>query len=303
MLPHPDDRTWNLAQAELAIRAALPALQVGTLRHLGRGWDADVFTDEVWCFRFARNALAAQGMLREPALLSWLAPRLTLPIPLPSHCTLLDDARTPLLVSPLIPGKTVCDAGLARQARAALARPLAAFIRALHALDPDESPLGLEVALARVDDDAQRRTASLARLERLEKSGVLARSLAAALADALAVEPPPCDGSPERVVHGDLHTRNLLTHEGALTGVIDWVDVHRGEAARDLASAFMVLPPEAHPTFLAAYGPVEPRTWQRSRFRALVHMVATLDQAGERNDQAFAATTLVALGELAEQRR
>jgi aminoglycoside phosphotransferase (APT) family kinase protein len=300
VLPQPHDRTWTPAEAELAIRAAFPGLALGVLRHLGRGWDADVFCDDEWCFRFARNELAARGMLREPALLGWLSTVLPLRIPCPLHCATLDDGRTALLSSPLIHGETVCDARLGRAARAALAPPLGQFIRALHALDPQAAPLPLEAADASIADDQERRAGSRERLARLELTGVLDAWLSSALAHLLAAPLPPADGD-ERVVHGDLHSRNLLSHAGALAGVIDWVDVHAGEPARDLASAFMVLPPEAHPSFLAAHGPVAPHTWQRASFRALVHMIATLDQAGERGDHAFAAATLVALRELAER--
>jgi Ser/Thr protein kinase RdoA (MazF antagonist) len=56
--------------------------------------------------------------------------------------------------------------------------------------------------------------------------------------------------SPARltIVHGDLYARHVLVDErGALSGVIDWGDIHLGDPAIDLAIAHLVLRPGSSP--------------------------------------------------------
>lgn len=100
---------------------------------------------------------------------------------------------------------------------------------------------------------------------------------------ALGALPPDSSqmGAAQRtLVHGDLYGRHLLVDErGQLSGVIDWGDVHMGDAALDLALAFSFLPPEAHAEFRAAYGGPHEGCWARARFRA-VHHSAVLLAAG-----------------------
>ena len=54
--------------------------------------------------------------------------------------------------------------------------------------------------------------------------------------------PPP---EPKAVCHGDLHFRHVLVENGRMSGVIDWIDLCRGEPALDLQLVWSVLPPEA----------------------------------------------------------
>jgi aminoglycoside phosphotransferase (APT) family kinase protein len=57
-------------------------------------------------------------------------------------------------------------------------------------------------------------------------------------------------------LHGDLHPRNILTQNGALSTVIDWGDLGVGDAATDLASVWMVFEdPAARQHTLARYAP------------------------------------------------
>lgn len=41
-------------------------------------------------------------------------------------------------------------------------------------------------------------------------------------------------------IHGDLHPRNVLIHEGKITGIIDWGDISSGDRATDLAAVWML---------------------------------------------------------------
>src|SRR5215217_4288335 len=73
---------------------------------------------------------------------------------------------------------------------------------------------------------------------------------------------------PTVVCHGDLHVRHLLVDDaGALTGVIDWGDLCRGDPSVDLSLVWSLLP--ARDAFLAAYGPVSDDQLLRARVIAL----------------------------------
>ena len=41
-------------------------------------------------------------------------------------------------------------------------------------------------------------------------------------------------------LHGDLHTRNILVHEGKISGIIDWGDMTSGDVANDLVPIWML---------------------------------------------------------------
>ena len=74
---------------------------------------------------------------------------------------------------------------------------------------------------------------------------------------------------PRCIVHGDLHFRHVLVECGAVTGVIDWGDVCRGDPSVDLALYWCALSPAGRAEFLAAYGPVTDDQLLRARVLAL----------------------------------
>jgi aminoglycoside phosphotransferase (APT) family kinase protein len=67
------------------------------------------------------------------------------------------------------------------------------------------------------------------------------------------------------VCHGDLHFRHVLIENGRMSGVIDWIDLCRGEPALDLQLVWMALPAEARDVFYAEYGDVDDETLLRAR--------------------------------------
>ena len=101
------------------------------------------------------------------------------------------------------------------------------------------------------------------------------------------------------LVHGDCGARHLLlTSAGELGGVIDWGDLHLGDAATDLALVHSFLPRTQHARFLAYYGPVDPLRWAAARFRALFVDLAVLlwaHDVGERATGAEARRAIEAL--------
>ncbi len=96
------------------------------------------------------------------------------------------------------------------------------------------------------------------------------------------------------------YARHLLLDERRrLTGVIDWGDVHSGDAALDLALAFSFLPPAAHDTFRAAYGGPDEACWARARFRAVHHSAVLLAAGATSGDEALVRLSAQALAWIA----
>jgi aminoglycoside phosphotransferase (APT) family kinase protein len=262
--------------ARRLIADQFPAVELASLRLLAEGWDNTVWlAGERWVFRFPRRELALPGFDRELAVLPRLAPLLPLPIPdpvfrgRPAH-----GFPWPFYGAALIAGREVADAALDDEARARLARPLGEFLRALHDTPsgpPNPTAVGgaLPVDPFGRADMAKRVPQTAARFAEVEGLGVWrAPAAAREIVDAAAGLPA---AEPSVVAHGDLHVRHLLVGEdGAAAGVIDWGDVCRADPAIDLPLYWYLLPPEARPAFLAAYGPVTEEALLRARVLSLL---------------------------------
>jgi aminoglycoside phosphotransferase (APT) family kinase protein len=113
----------------------------------------------------------------------------------------------------------------------------------------------------------------------------------AVLDEALALPPP----EPTAVCHGDLHFRHVLVDDGRVTGLIDWIDLCRGDPALDLQLTWSVLPPEARGAFFAEYRDVDDATLLRARALALFLSAALLEYA---HHEGFASIEREALASL-----
>jgi aminoglycoside phosphotransferase (APT) family kinase protein len=84
--------------------------------------------------------------------------------------------------------------------------------------------------------------------------------------------------APEPVwLHGDLHPRNLIVRDGALSAVIDWGDMTAGDPATDLACAWMLFSHWADiDAVLDAYG-AGPDLVRRALGWAIVFAAVLLD--------------------------
>lgn len=258
------ERTLDCARAQRLIQAQFPG-RARTLSSLGAGWDNTAFwVDEGWVVRFPRRQVAVPLLEREARVLPRLARQLPLPIPVPEWFGEPTDAFPwPWLGYRGVPGQTACRVALDPQQRAGLAAPLGRFLAALHAVEPIPGLLG---DVLQRTDLARRRPKLLAALAQGHAAGLTPTPDAFAdLIDELhgALPGRGC------VVHGDLYARHLMVHDGALSGVIDWGDVHLGHPGLDLVPFWTVLPAAARPAFLAAYGSVDSETWRVSRLRAL----------------------------------
>ena len=73
-------------------------------------------------------------------------------------------------------------------------------------------------------------------------------------------------------VHGDLHSANVLVHDGSISAVIDFGDLTSGDPAVDLAVAWMLFDEADRAVFRAAAGAsrsIDDATWQRGQLWAL----------------------------------
>lgn len=253
------------------IQEQFPNLGAKSIRLIGAGWDNTAFIiDEALIFRFPRREIALPLLQAEWCALPKLAPRLSLPIPLPKwRGEPSSRFPWPFIGYPMLPGYTACYANLSEQQRAALAEPIARFLSELHA-----TPLSL-IANCPITEDNHNRIDSSHLIERIAKN-FDELSLLNLLENRKQLEAAMKRLAPFRlpemstVVHGDFYIRHLLVDaQHRLVGVIDWGDLHLGDPAIDLAIAHSFLPLEAHQTFLNTYGTVSPQTWALAQLRAI----------------------------------
>lgn len=265
------------ALATTLIESQCPALAPARVELMGEGWDNIAYlVNGEWVFRFPRRTIAVPLLETEARVLPLLAPRLPFPIPVPVWFGQPDASYTwPFLGYRRLDGRVASDVDLSDEARAALALPLARFLRALHDVPLAEAQAwGTPPGLFDYLDGA--------RLERLARPGLtdlVARGILDNAAPWLRVLEEglaalPLEG-PRTVVHGDFYSRHVLVDDnGRMCGVIDFGDMHVDHHAVDLSSVWTVLPPRARPDFFAVYGEVDDRVRAVARLRALISGLA-----------------------------
>jgi aminoglycoside phosphotransferase (APT) family kinase protein len=257
-------------------------LEDARLRKLAEGWDNSVWVvDERYAFRFPRREVAIPGLERELRVLPKLAPLLPLPVPRPAFVGKPTDGYPwPFFGAELIPGVEVGVAELDDEARLEVALELAAFLRALHAVEFDE-PLPLDPN--RRTDMPKRARMAREELQELERLALWQGSseLSSFLTEAERLPPPEA----QAVVHGDLHFRHLLVNGRVASGVIDWGDVCRADPAIDLPLFWSIVPPERRGAFLDSYGPVNETQLLRARVLS-IQLCAVLAHYGHDEGQA-----------------
>lgn len=275
------------ALARRLIGKAFPSLQLHVLAPAGEGFDNVLWrVNEDLIFRFPRREQAIGGVEREMALLPVLAPLLPVAIPQPAYRGAPDpDAGYPwpFFGGPFLPGQESCQADLDDDARAALAKPLAEALAALHAPETSAAVAGHDLPvdpMGRADIGTRVRKAREA-LGVVQRVGMWSpNSFVLDLLNGARSRPA---ATTTVVIHGDLHFRHLLvSDEGALGGIIDWGDLCLGSPAIDLQVFWSFLPPSARPAFVQAYGPIGEENLLRARVLAF-NLNAVLAIYGHRN--------------------
>ena len=202
--------------------------------------------------RLPRIHWAVDLVAKEQRWLPALAPQLPLPVPLPVAAGEPEDAFPyPWGVVQWLPGD-MATPDLLNDPIAA-ARELAAFVRALRAVDPSGGPRHFRGSPVRRADEVLR--GHVADLQgEVDPEGLLAaweRVLAA----------PDYEGPPVWF-HGDLSYLNLLVRDGRFAGVIDWGTCGVGDPAIDTIVAWSLFDSGARDAYREALG-CDDAAWPR----------------------------------------
>jgi len=268
------ERTVDEPLARELLAEQFPDLASLPIVLLGSGWDNTVFTvGGEWVFRFPRREVVLPGFRLEIEFLPRLAPLLPAPIPVPERIGEPSDAFPwPFFGARMLPGVELCDAP--ETSRSELAVEVARFLRTLHGAEV-MAAVGAELPenWTRRADMEFRVPYVLDKVAELDPLWHAPAHVRALIADARSLPPP----QPRAVCHGDLHFRHVLVEDGRVSGVIDWIDLCRGEPALDLQLVWSVLPVEARHAFFAEYGEVDDETLLRSRVVAFHLGLALLE--------------------------
>ncbi len=263
-------------RTELEIDAALvkallagqhPDLAQLPIQRMEAGWDNAMFRlGNNLSVRLPCRKAAADLIKNEQTWLPLLADQLTLPIPTPYRIGQAAHGYPwQWSVLPWLKGVAADQ----QEPDENQANPLAKFLRSLHTAAPPNAPVNefrgfLPHRAAAVEE----------RMKRLEsKTNLITPAIKHLWNQALNAP----DDVPAKWLHGDLHARNVLVENGALTGIIDWGDITSGDIATDLASIWMLFSkPEARQQALTEYNMSE-ATLQRARGWAIFFGVMLLD--------------------------
>ena len=205
--------------------------------------------------RLPRIDWAVDNVAKEQRWLPVLAPHLPLAVPLPvAEGAPTEEFPYPWGVVRWLPGQMATLDELDDPVQAA--QDLAAFVRALRAVDPDRRP---PPPAGRVDPP--RRPDGARRASPWLDGEVDVDALLAVWAEAVAA--PEHDGPPTWF-HGDLSYLNVLATDGRVSGIIDWGTCGVGDPAIDMIVAWSLLPAGARDVYREELG-VDDAEWARGK--------------------------------------
>jgi len=272
------ERDVSVDLARRLLGDQFPHLVEQPLRELSRGWDNTILRlgDDL-LMRIPHREPAASLIDHEQRWLPDIAARTTLHVPAPIHHG--KSTRYfpwPWSITPWFEGSEA--ATRAYDAEGA-ARKLGKFFSELHVPNehlphehlphehlphehlPNESRDVPQNPYrgGSLRDRADAFVANLEHLEAGEGAGAGVDQLREVFETAMNV---PRDGA-DVWLHGDLHLRNMLVHDGALTAIIDWGDITVGDRATDFAVAWSLVPDHVDLVRQLAGG--TDAAWERSR--------------------------------------
>jgi aminoglycoside phosphotransferase (APT) family kinase protein len=266
-LPWRSDRPLDAARVARIVDAQFPALAPATAAFLDQGWDSETYAvNRDFIVRFPKREDVVASQTLERTLLPRLAPRLPVAIPAPT----LFGERSPEFPFPFLgyrrlDGVQAVDIPPDDVDHAALARRLAAFLTALHAVPAAEAlGLGVPERPPRAPDDAHARHGAVWR----EVRDAVPAALAARGDAFFAAAPPPAEPFALRLVHADVTYDHVLLRPdgGDVVGVIDWGDVSVTDPAWDFAGLLAWYGEPFVLRVLGGYGvPADPGLLARTR--------------------------------------
>ena len=283
--PWSPEREVSAAEAQDAVRAC--GLAGDNVRIVAAGWDNTIVrVDDDWVFRFPRRAIALPGIDREIALLPQLAPRLSLPIPVPEHVGVYGDPPWRFWGARHLPGTELAVTSDADGV--AVGAAIGRFLAELHSLpaDPDlpVDPFGRADAVSR---------ATRARDVLAELHETSSEDIEAVLAAGESAGPPPTETV---LSHGDLYSRQVLVDEnGQASAVIDWGDLCAAPRSVDLSIAFSAFHGESRAALFAEYGSIDADTELRARVMAIFSAASVATYARELDDRILLASAMTGL--------
>ena len=254
-----------------------PELDLGELVHVGAGWDHDVWRCGDLLVRFPHQRESLVAAARTAGILAHLADQIPIAIPVPIHIGEAQDGYPGVFVAyRWLPGELPAGLRLTEADRAAAAQPLAHALRALHAI-PVAVAQGWGLQQAEIDGELKLRSEN-GRLRAQQLSDGPYADLARRAAEAMEIPPAECPLAERCVVHGDLHSGQvLLDTRHQLVAIIDWDEVAIGDPAYDLMMVYGFIPPAARAQFWEIYGAFEGQG--RARHLALSYGLAILAQS------------------------
>lgn len=279
------DITEPLVRALLAEQH--PDLADHPLTFVANGWDnAIVRVGHDLLARLPRRQLGADLVEHEQRWLPGLVDRLPLPIPAPVRVG-RPSATFPWAwsICPWFEGEVAADVPLADPGREA-AR-LGSFVAALHAVPADGAPANPHRGQPMAELRSRVET-NLGRLGDDDAPDVMA------VFDRFA-SVPDWSGPPV-LLHGDLHTANVLVVGGTIGAVLDFGDLTSGDPAVDLAIGWMLFDGDDLSAFRRAAGGGEPigdDTWSRAQAWAVHFAVVYLLHSADSERFARMGTALL----------
>lgn len=228
---------------------------------LSNGWDNAIFRlGDEYTVRVPRRQMGAPLVEHEQKWLKVLAPRLSIPIPVPVRIGIPSDIFPwHWSVCPWFEGQMAADTTLADPMSEALR--LGEFLAALHVAAPDDAP-GNPWRGQPIASLTERFESNLERLgNSIDGHRIVARWHQLAEVEEWAEDPV--------WLHGDLHTANVLVNAGSLSAVIDFGDITSGDPAVDLAIGWMLFDSGQRDAFRTAAGDIDDATWSRGQAWAL----------------------------------
>lgn len=232
------------------LNAQHPDLAGLSLKIKEAGWDnVMVRLGDDLALRLPRRAAAEPLILNEQTWLSRLAPHLPLPIPVPLRTGgPSKDYPFHWSIQKWLPGNAA-DIAPPNSDQAGI---FADFLSALHGLPlPDFAPQNpvRDCPLSAKAADIQTRMDILRR-----ETDLITPEIEHAWAEALTAK----QDAKHCLIAGDIHPRNVLTHNGALSAIIDWGDMCAGDPATDFMGVWGLFEdPDARQAVFGRYGASE----------------------------------------------